>query len=740
MKRLLAAFCIFFTGVLFGQPFQPDITGHVNGDSFLNFCKKKQYTLIGTFDSLPGPKKAMAAQVVKNGTWLYIDLNGKEFTSYDDLAKHYGFYVEPRYEYYHDMDPDDNMMELPPIVYPVGYKPKFTGTFYANGKYGYKYQDKVIIQPEYDDVQRMDHIDNFLFFLVKKNDLSGICDYQGKLITPIIYSSIETLDQTSSQCFFIATKDNKKGILSRAGSVSVPINFDKIELMQNATNSFFIVKQKGLFGTISTSGKTIVPIIYESLETGNGLNVTSPGFLVKQNGLYGYVNFPGQLKVPCEYKRLFYNDGHFLTFHTETGNGALDTTGRKLMEPVYKNIERPGNANCFIVTITENGKNLIGILDLNGKTLEEPKYFQAVPFATYDKNNIIYLFTKDISNRETGFYNVKTLKWTLPCEYFVAMSGADYKVLWKVDPAHPEEFFQGVVDNTGQFIIPAIYKNLEFNWEEGIATASYTTEGKLGAVDLTNKTILPFKYDNLASISYVYHAQGDRNRIPKGYFIFSENGKKGLINKTGKITIPAIYDEIRSTSNGMICSVGQTTKIVSVEGKVYNTVNFMVNYRIDGLFEGTDSMRFTGIDRYGNKGIIPKKPEKRRFDPYEGPFPEPVDIENPIVDKLYHVAEVEEQPIFPGGQEVMIKFMKDNLQYPESAVEMDIQGRCYVSFVIERNGGISDVTIKKTLTGCPECDKEAIKLVKKMPNWIPAKLNGKAVRCEYFLPVTFRAD
>jgi len=741
MKLLLAAFFVFFSGTLLAQPFTPDLTGHVNGDAFLNFCKKKQYSLIGTFDSLPGPKKGMAAQVVKNGTWIYLDLNGKEFASHDDLAKHYGFYVEPRYEYYYDLDPDDDMMEeLPSLPYPVGQKPKYSGTFYANGKHGYKYLDKIIIQAEYDDVQRMDGIDNFLFFLVRKNDLFGICDYQGKLITPIIYNRIEPLILKSAQCFFIVTKNEKEGILSRAGTITFPVELDEIEQSQYTSSACILVKKNGKKGAISLNGKMVIEPVYESVDP---LQFQDPkaGFIVQQNGLYGYANFSGELKVPCEHKNLSYKDGHFLTFVTETGVGALDTNGRKLMEPVYKNIERPRNANCFIVARNENGKNLIGIFDLNGKTLEEPKFLNSVPFATYDKNNVIYLFSKDISNRETGFYNVKTLQWTLPCEYFVAMSGADYKVLWKVDPVHPEEYLQGVVDNTGQFIIPAIYKNLEFNEREGLATASYTTEGKLGAVDLTNKTILPFKYDQLTSTGYVYHTQGDRNRIPKGYFVFSENGHKGLINRSGKIIIPAIYDNIQSTANGLICSLGQTTKIISFEGKLYNTVNFIVNYRSDGLFEGNDTLRFTGIDCYGNKNVIPPKPEKRRFDPYDPPLPEPVaEIEKPIVDKVYLTFEVDEEPVFPGGMEALKAFIRDNLKYPELAREEGIEGRCYVRFVIEKNGGISDVTMKKPLRDCPECDKEAIKMIKKMPNWIPAKVNGEPVRCEYILPIAFRAD
>ena len=97
---------------------------------------------------------------------------------------------------------------------------------------------------------------------------------------------------------------------------------------------------------------------------------------------------------------------------------------------------------------------------------------------------------------------------------------------------------------------------------------------------------------------------------------------------------------------------------------------------------------------------------------------------------------VEQMPSFPGGDAALMNWLRNNVRYPAVAEENGIQGRVVVSFVVERNGSITDVQVVKSVD--PSLDKEASRVVKSMPNWIPGKQNGSAVRVKYNVPVTFR--
>lgn len=96
----------------------------------------------------------------------------------------------------------------------------------------------------------------------------------------------------------------------------------------------------------------------------------------------------------------------------------------------------------------------------------------------------------------------------------------------------------------------------------------------------------------------------------------------------------------------------------------------------------------------------------------------------------------ETQPEFPGGNQALFKYISTNIKYPPQSMENGIQGKVYISFVIEKNGEITNV---KNLRGInSELDNEAIRVIKNMPHWKPGMQNGKAVRTRYTLPIMFK--
>jgi protein TonB len=99
---------------------------------------------------------------------------------------------------------------------------------------------------------------------------------------------------------------------------------------------------------------------------------------------------------------------------------------------------------------------------------------------------------------------------------------------------------------------------------------------------------------------------------------------------------------------------------------------------------------------------------------------------------------VEENAEFPGGIAAMQKYMRDNTQYPAMAREAGISGKAFLKFVVNENGEISNVEVLKGVPGCPDCDREAVRVVKSMPKWKPAKMTGRSVKCYFNLPFSFK--
>ncbi|WP_321373771.1 energy transducer TonB [uncultured Draconibacterium sp.] len=96
---------------------------------------------------------------------------------------------------------------------------------------------------------------------------------------------------------------------------------------------------------------------------------------------------------------------------------------------------------------------------------------------------------------------------------------------------------------------------------------------------------------------------------------------------------------------------------------------------------------------------------------------------------------VEDMPEFPGGDEALRKYIANALSYPEIAQEKKIQGKVYVSFVVEKDGSVGDAKIARGVD--PSLDKEALRVVKALPMWKPGRQRGEPVRVQYTVPINF---
>ncbi|MFN5982518.1 MAG: energy transducer TonB [Fluviicola sp.] len=122
---------------------------------------------------------------------------------------------------------------------------------------------------------------------------------------------------------------------------------------------------------------------------------------------------------------------------------------------------------------------------------------------------------------------------------------------------------------------------------------------------------------------------------------------------------------------------------------------------------------------------------------------DPVIKVDPVIEEkkdpvIYDV--VDEPADFPGGMAAARAYLGNNIKYPQTAVDMSIEGKCYLKFIVSESGNISNVKVVRGVQDCPECDAEAVRVIKSMPNWKPGKVNGKAVNSTFTLPVQFKLN
>ena len=108
--------------------------------------------------------------------------------------------------------------------------------------------------------------------------------------------------------------------------------------------------------------------------------------------------------------------------------------------------------------------------------------------------------------------------------------------------------------------------------------------------------------------------------------------------------------------------------------------------------------------------------------------------DKPENDSIYQI--VDEMPQYPGGEKAMMEYVAKNVKYPQEAKDKEIQGRVFVSFVVEKDGSVSTVKVLRGIGG--GCDEEAVRVVSSMPKWKPGIKDGKPVRVSYMMPLNFK--
>lgn len=170
-----------------------------------------------------------------------------------------------------------------------------------------------------------------------------------------------------------------------------------------------------------------------------------------------------------------------------------------------------------------------------------------------------------------------------------------------------------------------------------------------------------------------------------------------------------ILNTIKNTQIDIVADEEVTEQIVSQE-ELQETTTAIGSTTFD---EGTDDLNV--VREHKEEVIVEEKHD---------------DIETKVFDA------VEQMPSFPGGTEELMKWLSKNLTYPTLAAENGIQGTVTVQFVVQKDGSIGEVRVARGKD--PDLDKEAVRVVKKLPKFIPGRMNGQPVNVWFTLPVRFK--
>ena len=185
-------------------------------------------------------------------------------------------------------------------------------------------------------------------------------------------------------------------------------------------------------------------------------------------------------------------------------------------------------------------------------------------------------------------------------------------------------------------------------------------------------------------------------------------------------------EEIKLEPERIVEKVKSSIKFTAPVIKKDNLVNEEEEIKLDEIEKSNKAIgAFTveGTDEVGSE-VLKIRDEIAQSEP-------PKTTEDTMIFEV-----VEQRPSFPGGDAALMSWLSQNIKYPLVAAEMAIQGRVIVQFVVEKDGSITDVKVAKSVD--PSLDKEAARVIKSMPHWIPGRQNGSPVRVRYTVPVTFK--
>ncbi|MBN8680496.1 MAG: TonB family protein [Chitinophagales bacterium] len=632
-------------------------------------------------------------------------------------------------------------------------------------KWGYQDADWNIIVPAvYDEVQpNMDTI-----MAVKKDGKMGAVDQYGNFRIPLVYEYImPNLNPFRTQFGYAAVTKNSKvsnswGMVDARGKVILP---EKFQYVRAITPNLLVGRVDGdsMLQFFNLRGEPQFQIKGGSVEPGR---VDNSFFEV--NPIHGggscHAKLDGSWVHPADPRAGIWTDGSRTILWRENKMGMIDDRG-KIIIPFAFNEITPGLSGQF-VALNRAGSNLdnqSGVFDKTGKVV--------IPVANQEIYALegVYRFT-DIAADKNGIYGADG-RVILPAKYHFSgiFISDDYQRIpemhpeWYVyvqDPAEPNSSFlvrkdgtiirpEGsfsvryyselhplilqmrtdsvgqlprykAVDFSGKELLPAEYYSLDFTSNPNLLTGRKALKGAIGFIPLDAPHTAEFTFEYLQKMQNHYLV----GRKQQDFALFSPAGKRIHEGAYSSFSEPnkAHFEQFRSRkgTSGRLVAVGFRA------GMAYGDWVGINDSGLEFLFKKPELV-----------AVKPTKPAPVAKEAVEELVLEaPVAASQPSGDDYFTY--VEEMPQYPGGEAELLKFLKDKQIYPQLAKENGIQGMVVLSFIVEKDGSLSNFQVLRDIGG--GCGQEALRMVRAMPKWIPGKQKGQVIRVKYTLRVSFRLE
>lgn len=400
--------------------------------------------------------------------------------------------------------------------------------------------------------------------------------------------------------------------------------------------------------------------------------------VVERDGKSGYIDTLGREVVPLKYDGARNFSNGLASVRMGSKWGYIDKSGREVIPCKYDLCYDFQKNGMAIVRVEEDGKKLQNyIIDRNDNV---KAIIEDRVCVDYKDNLILWGMPYEEGKYWLTDYEGKEL-----ATYDEVMFGyGDYYSDEDMIPVRQGRMW-GLVDKDYRLIIPCKYRRTE-GYSNGPGAIVTLDDGSTRYIDRRGRTI--FKLDGLESVRKVgkdlYLVTISPSEGEEHYY------KSGLVDGKGRSTFSKA--ELESARKAYLESLESFERL--------------------------------------------KYPEKVvEEDVEEVAEPESV-TESFDEDEVF--AFVEESAEFPGGVDSLHAFLEASIQYPELAMRYGIEGKVFVQFVVEKDGSISNIKVLREIgAGCSE---EAVRVIKMMPKWQPAKVRGKAVRFHFILPVPFSLE
>lgn len=259
--------------------------------------------------------------------------------------------------------------------------------------------------------------------------------------------------------------------------------------------------------------------------------------------------------------------------------------------------------------------------------------------------------------------------------------------------------------------------------EKGISinyTTKYDIKGRIQSITGSNGVKYSYTYDDSDNLHSIITSKG--KNVEKTDYYFADDYNVHIDSSTRQGGIKIIYE---CNGNNDIVSIAKMKGSVTLESTTYE-----YEYSLKGFW--------TKRTQYNNGNYVTTKVRNTdgTTSAYVTTNTTQPNIESNYLDTNEISDILETKPSFPGGQNALSEFVASNMKYPVVAEENGVQGRVIVLFWVEQDGSITDVQVVKSVE--PSLDKEAVRIVKLMPKWIPGRRDGRPVRVQLTLSLTFR--